>query len=158
MGHKTLIYKQKIIDNLKECNKHLLRLENAFEILNNKYQFPLNNNNFKNIINNIEYLAYSDQIIYRFSKLQDSMEAKLFKAVLFYHGENINKPFLDILNQLESINIVNVDDWFEIRDLRNEIAHDYDDNDEIAMNILNKIYKLKNDLKNILDSISKLVS
>ena len=43
----------------------------------------------------------------------------------------VNKPFLDILNQLEAIDIINVDEWFEIRDLRNEIAHDYEDNDEI---------------------------
>lgn len=85
------------------------------------------------------------------------MGAKLFKSVLLYEGENINKPFLDILNQLEAIDIIEVDEWFEIRDLRNEIAHDYEDNDEIAVNILNTIYKLKDDLKEILDSIEKIV-
>ena len=46
--------------------------------------------------------------------------------------------------------------WFEIRDLRNEIAHDYEDNDEIAINILNDIYKLKIDLRGILDAIGRL--
>ncbi len=65
---------------------------------------------------------------------------KLFKSVLLYLGENTNKPFLDILNQLEKIDIIDVDEWFEIRDLRNEIAHDYDNNDLTAMNILNTIY------------------
>jgi len=50
-------------------------------------------------VNNTQYLAYSDQSIYRFSKLQDCMGAKLFKSVLLYQGENVNKPFLDILNQ-----------------------------------------------------------
>ncbi len=66
------------------------------------------------------------------------MGAKLFKSVLLYQGENIN-------------------DWFEIRDLRNEIAHDYDDNDLVAVNILNMIYKLKDDLEEILESITLLV-
>lgn len=64
---------------------------------------------------------------------------------------------MDILNQLESIDIIDVDEWFEIRDLRNEIAHDYEDNDEIALNILNTIYKLRMDLQAILDSIQKIV-
>ena len=105
-----------------------------------------------------EHLAYSDQIIYRFSKLQDCMGAKLFKSVLLYEGENVNKPFLDILNRLEDIDIINVDEWFEIRDLRNEIAHDYEDNEEMAINILNTIYKLKIDLREILDAITSLVT
>ena len=103
MGNKTLVYKQKVTDNLNESNKHLLRLENAFEALKKNYTFPINIENFKVILENIEHLAYSDQIIYRFSKLQDCMGAKLFKSVLLYEGENITKPFLDILNQLEVI-------------------------------------------------------
>jgi len=157
MGNKTLVYKQKVHDNLSESYKHLLRLQNATQALERNYIFPISIENFKNILDSVEHLAYSDQIIYRFSKLQDCMGAKLFKSVLLYEGENINKPFLDILNQLESIDIIDVDEWFEIRDLRNEIAHDYEDNDEIALNILNTIYKLKDDLKEILDSIEKIV-
>lgn len=157
MGSKTVVYKQKVHDNLNESYKHLLRLENAFLALEKSYEFPLDAERFKQILESIEHLAYSDQIIYRFSKLQDCMGAKLFKSVLLYEGENVNKPFLDILNQLEVIDIINVDDWFEIRDLRNEIAHDYEDGDEIAITILNTIYKLKAELKEILDSISRLV-
>lgn len=157
MGNKTLVYKQKVHDNLNESKKHLLRLENAFRALGSHYSFPIVMDDFKKVLESVEHLAYSDQIIYRFSKLQDCMGAKLFKSVLLYEGENVNKPFLDILNQLEAIDIINVDEWFEIRDLRNEIAHDYEDNDEIALNILNTIYKLKNDLKETLEAIEGLL-
>lgn len=157
MGNKTLVYKQKVHDNLSESNKHLSRLQNAIKALERNYIFPLSMEKFKSILESVEHLAYSDQIIYRFSKLQDCMGAKLFKSVLLYEGENVNKPFLDILNQLEAIDIINVDEWFEIRDLRNEIAQDYEDNDELAVNILNTIYKLKSDLKETLDAIEKLV-
>jgi len=157
MGNKTLIYKQKVTDNLNESYKHLTRLENAFEALGKKYNFPIAMDDFQKILNYTEHLAYSDQIIYRFSKLQYCMGAKLFKSVLLYEGENVNKPFLDILNQLEAIDIINVDEWFEIRDLRNEIAHDYEDNDEIAINILNSIHQLKSDLKETLSAIEKLL-
>ena len=45
--------------------------------------------------------------------------------------------------------IISVDDWFEIRDLKNEIAHDYEENDKIAIDILNMIYSLKNELEKI---------
>lgn len=157
MGNKTLIYEQKVQDNLKESYNHLFRLNNAFKELEKSYNFLLDKTAFDKIMENNQDLAYSDQIIYRFSKLQDTMGAKLFKSVLLYQGENVNKPFLDILNQLEKINIVNVEEWFEIRDLRNEIAHNYNNNDNAALNILNMIYQLKTELTRILKSISELI-
>ncbi len=83
--------------------------------------------------------------------------SRFLKSVLLYQGENVNRAFLDILNQLERIDIVNVDEWFEIRDLRNETVHDHDDNDLVAMNILNMIFKLKDDLEDILKSITVLI-
>jgi len=157
MGSKTLIYKQKVFDNLKESFKHLNRLNNAFDKLLKKYNMPLKLEDYNNIIANIQDLAFSDQIIYRFSKLQDCMGAKLFKSVLLYQGENVDKPFLDILNQLEKMDIIYVEEWFEIRDLRNEIAHDYEDNEQMAIDILNTIYELKDELLTILNNIEKLI-
>ena len=157
MGNKALIYKQKVNANLDEGYKHLTRLSNALNELNKNYDFPLDKESFKGLLNNIQYLAFSDQVIYRFSKLQDCMGAKLFKSLLLYQGENVNKPFLDILNQLEKMDIIDVDEWFEIRDLRNEIAHDYEDNDRVAINILNSINNLKDELLKILDDIQAMV-
>ena len=74
MGNKTLVYKQKVHNNLSESYKHLLRLQNAIVVLEENYVFPY-----------------------------------------------------------------------------------YEDNNEIAVNILNAIYKLKMDLQQILDSIQKMV-
>ncbi len=54
--------------------------------------------------------AFCDQVVYRFSKLQDIMGAKLFKSFLLFQGENINKPFLDIL-------LDNIDDIIKKRHL-----------------------------------------
>ncbi|SHO81078.1 hypothetical protein MNB_SV-15-1523 [hydrothermal vent metagenome] len=157
MGNKTLIYKIKVEDNLKQSYTHLKRLNNAFTQLQNRYIFPIDKNSYIKIIDNIQDLAFSDQIIYRFSKLQDTIGAKLFKGLLLYQGENIDKPFLDILNQLEKIDIVNVDEWFELRDLRNEIAHDYDNSDYLAIDILNNIFELKKELEKILNSVKNLI-
>ena len=157
MGNKTLIYRQKVEDNLKETQKHLLRLDNAFMELKKYYAFPINREDFDSLVKSNQQIAYSDQIIYRFSKLQDSMGAKLFKSILLYQGDNINRPFLDILNSLEKMEIIDVDNWFELRDLRNEIAHNYDDNENSAIYILNRVYELKDELQNILYVISKLL-
>ncbi len=157
MGNKTLIYKEKVKNNLNESKKHLLRLNNAFNELAKTYTIPLDSKNYQLILKSLPALAFSDQIIYRFSKLQDCMGAKLFKSLLLYQGENVNKPFLDILNQLERMDIISVDDWFEIRDLRNEIAHDYEENDQVAVNILNMIYVLKDELEKVIISIDGLL-
>ena len=157
MGNKTLVYKRKVEDNMKESLKHLKRLNDAFDQLNNSYTIPLDMKGYQAILANLQDLAFSDQIIYRFSKLQDCMGAKLFKSILLYQGENVNRPFLDILNQLERMDIISIDKWFEIRDLRNEIAHDYEENDKMAVDILNMIYSLKNELENILNSVGDLV-
>ena len=46
---------------------------------------------------------------------------------------------------------------FELRDLRNEIAHDYENNDYLAIDILNNIFELKHELENILSSVKRLV-
>ncbi len=83
------------------------------------------------------------------------MGAKLFKSILLYQGENIDKPFLDILNQLEKMDIIDVDEWFEMRDLRNDIAHNYKGNENVALSIINAIYKLRDDLAEILNNINK---
>ena len=157
MGNKTLVYKIKVEENLNQGFTHLKRLDDAFKELRSRYTFPIDKKSYMKIVDNIQDLAFSDQIIYRFSKLQDTIGAKLFKGLLLYQGENIDKPFLDILNQLEKIDIVNVDEWFELRDLRNEIAHDYENSDYLAIDILNNIFESKKELENILNGVKNLL-
>jgi hypothetical protein len=157
MRDNALVYKAKLQKILKEIDIHLSRIENAFAELSRHYPLPFCENDFAHILSDSVPLAFADQIIYRFSKAQDSMGAKLFKAFMLYQGENVDKPFLDILNSLEKINILNVDEWFELREIRNEIAHNYENNENVARNIINSIYKHKNELKQILDSVYRKI-
>lgn len=143
MGNKALIYRQKAQQAYKESIRHLQRLENAFYELEKNYTFLLNKNSYNKILTNAQHLAFSDQVFYRFSKLQDCMGAKLFKAILLAQGKNTNKPFLDILNDLEKMDILKVDIWFELRDIRNEIVRNYENNEEVAINAINMIYGYK---------------
>jgi len=146
----------KVQHNLKEGFIHLKRVDEAIEEIERKYHFPINATDFEKILENRIDLAFSDQIIYRFSKLQDLIGAKLFKAFLLYQGENVDIPFRDILNRFEKIEILNVEEWFEVRHLRNEIAHNYESSQNIAIEILNGIFETRNDLRKILVKIESL--
>jgi len=156
MGNSPLDYKEKLKQVAQEASVHLMRLENAFVKLHKKYTFPIDINKFKTIINDENDLPLADQIIYRFSKAQDTVGAKLFKAFMLYQGDDAERPFLDILNSLEKSKVLMVSDWIELRDLRNDISHNYDSKPENAVNILNDIFKHKDELKKILNSFIKV--
>ncbi|MDQ7090354.1 MAG: nucleotidyltransferase substrate binding protein [Methylococcales bacterium] len=158
MGNQALIYKEKFEKNLKEAAIHLQRINEAFEELSINYSFPIETEDFLKILVNRNELAFADQIIYRFSKTQDSMGAKLFKSFVQYQGENINRPFLDILNSLEKLDILDVEKWFELREIRNEIAHDYEENELLAKTILNNIYRYKEELNTILNMLEQQIN
>ena len=154
MGSSTLVYRKKFEKAFQESEIHLKRINEAFGALQNTYTFPITSKEFEKLLENKVELAFADQIIYRFSKAQDSMGAKLFKAYMLAQGSNVDRPFLDILNSLEKLNILEVDEWFELREIRNEIAHDYEDNKNLAVNILNNIFKHKDELEKILIAFS----
>ena len=154
MRDQTLNYKLRFQKILNEVEIHLLRIDNAFTELSKEYAFPLEQDDFSRIMHDNVALAFADQIIYRFSKAQDSMGAKLFKAFMLYQGENVDKPFLDILNSLEKLEILDVDEWFELREIRNEIAHNYEENETTGQAIINSIYNSKKELQSILKMIN----
>jgi Nucleotidyltransferase substrate binding protein like. len=80
--------------------------------------------------------------LYRFSKLQDSIGQKLFKAVLDYKKEETsNKSFIDIMNKLEQLEYIqDIEGWFKLRDIRNQLSHEYEDDLEELVTIINKIF------------------
>ena len=140
---------------MHDANVHLARIDEAFDELGKKYRFPIAEEQFAELLTNRMELAFADQIIYRFSKAQDTIGAKLFKAFLLYQGENVDRPFLDILNELEKLHIVDVEGWFVLREIRNDIAHDYEDNRDQARLILNNIYQYRGELRKILVDIEQ---
>jgi hypothetical protein len=152
MGNKTLIYKEKLKKALNESEIHLVRLKEAF----NHIDMPLDKKKFDEILQDNVKLAFCDQIIYRYSKLQDTMGAKLFKSLMLYMGENIDKPFLNILYDLEKMGYIRVEDWYEFRDIRNELSHNYEESDE-NYQIINFIYQnldvFEDILKKVKDSL-----
>lgn len=126
-------------DKLKEtltiCDLHHQRMMFAFESLE-KY-FPLTE--FKlSQVSPIE-LALFDQLIYRFSKLQDSMGTLLFKQLLELLEEDVSGlPFLDILYKMEKLRLIeSAKVWITLRQTRNTVSHEYPFYTEILVEELN---------------------
>ena len=76
-------------------------------------------------------MSFVDQLIFRFSKLQDTLGEKIFPAILTLSEEDVKrKTFVDILNRLEELDVINKNHWLKLRETRNQIAHEYSFNTE----------------------------
>lgn len=155
MGNSSLIYQEKLKFALQESQIHLQRMDIAFEELKKRYSFPIHMAQFSMLLEDNTDVAFADQIIYRYSKAQDCMGAKLFKAFMQYQGENVDKPFRDILNLLEKWQLLEVEEWFVLLEIRNEIAHDYENDYSKACQILNSIEQSHAELWKIFNEIQK---
>jgi hypothetical protein len=84
-------------------------------------------------------LALFDQLIYRFSKLQDSMGARLFKQLLESLEEDTSAlPFIDVINKLEKLNLLDdAKEWIALRQTRNTVTHEYPFFKEVQIEELN---------------------
>lgn len=82
-----------------------------------------------------------DQLAYRFGKLQDSMGEKVLPAVLDLVQEPLppGATFAEKLQRLERLGaIASAADWRRLRELRNQMAHEYPDQPHIKAAVLNR--------------------
>jgi hypothetical protein len=101
-----------------------------------------------------ENVSFVDQFIYRFFKLQDLMGNRLFKLILDLVAEPIEgKSFIDILNRLEKLGLIDsVEAWLELRELRNELAHEYPSSLNERLQGINQLVQKAEVLARILNS------
>ena len=128
----------KLLEAFAECARHSRRMFSAY----NKVLpiSPLDVNKYRILTD--DEIEHIDQMVYRFSKLQDSIGERLFKSLLMFLEEDIkNKPFLDVLNRLEQLEILpSKDEWLRLRKLRNELSHEYSNEDEENVAVLNMLF------------------
>jgi len=112
-----------------EASKHIELIEESLEVL-------------KTPIVDYESLSQLEKfalnaLIFRFSKLQDLIGAKIFRSFLEYSGFSTEGvSYFDILKEMEKEGIIDIDSWSELRELRNTIAHEYpEENDEMVESI-----------------------
>ncbi len=74
----------------------------------------------------------TDQILYRFTKLQDTMGERLVPATLSSLLESHDLwPMRDRLDRLEKLGFLDINQWLAWRDVRNRLAHEYPDAPEL---------------------------
>ncbi len=105
----------------------------------------------------LESIQDVDQLVLRYSKLQDSMGSKLFPALLKILMEPLEEsPMLDKLNKLEKLGVLpSVQRWQELREIRNKFAHDYPEGDEMKAAVLNAACSGIEELAEVLDRVGK---
>ena len=139
---------QKIQKLIVECDKHLKRINGAY--LKMSIFMPLDENKYQQLSD--DEIEHIDQFLFRFAKLQDAIGEKLFMLLLeFLKEENTRtRPFIDILNRLEQLGFLDDKNvWLELRKIRNNIAHQYEDEPKQAAEALNAIFASKSILEKI---------
>lgn len=140
-------FETRLKDTIEAGDIHLMRLEFARDKLE-KY-FPLTLDRYKQLMP--EEISLSDQLVFRFTKLQDLMGRKLFRLILEGLGEEFeNIAFIDILTKLEKLNILkDHQKWLELREIRNSLTHEYPVHPENYVSELNELYLHSRNLINI---------
>ena len=150
--------KQEITERLQRefdiCDQHILRINEALEGLG--IDLPMSADCYTNL--NTEQVRCIDQFIFRFSKLQDAMGAKIFRYILEFLDEDIAAmPMRDILNRLERYLIIpSANEWTYIRELRNEISHDYPLLEADTVIILNELLSKVKVLFEICENLKRI--
>jgi hypothetical protein len=75
------------------------------------------------------------------------MGEKLFGTILLLLGEDFSKkPFIDMLNRLEKLELLDKQEWMNLRIIRNNVAHEYSYNVSELVDSLNDIFQVKDRL------------
>ncbi|MCL5031592.1 MAG: hypothetical protein M1480_21525 [Bacteroidetes bacterium] len=141
---------------IDECKRHAKRMNFAYQKLSKL--IPLTKEHLLEFKE--EEVALIDQLIYRFTKLQDAIGQKLFKNVLAILDEDTaNKSAIDIFNRLEQLEIIkDYDTWKDLRDLRNELAHEYEEDEGSLTEELNMLFRKKFALEKYLEDIIQFLN
>jgi len=78
-------------------------------------------------------IASVELLLSRFAKLQDLLDSPVFRLVADLTAEPLppTATFLDLLHRLEKIGAIpSAAGWRRLREIRNELAHDYPDDAE----------------------------
>ncbi len=142
---------------IKTIEHQLARINRRIDTI--KVKYPLTTETVSSLTESQE--EKFDSALYRFSQVQDLMVSKVLPLFLEIAGEPVEGfTFIDKLNYLEKMNVLkSADEWMELRKLRNEIAHDYEEgNSDRHVRVLNAFLKAVPILEVTLDSIKQRIS
>lgn len=149
-------YIKKLKESLQICKLHYQRMDYALNKI--KGHFPLKVDKYNHLSN--DDLSYLDQLIFRFSKLQDTMGTMLFPSILDILGEDTQGvPFIDLLVKMEKLNLVeNHKSWLKLRDIRNLVNQDYPVVNAEVIEGLNQLIKQAGVLEHIWLRLKQIIA
>ena len=114
---KTELKKKYLAEQLEAARRAVNALTLSHESLQAKYPFPHSLSN--------ELDEKLESLTSRFARLTDILTQKVFRAIDALELEN-EGTLLDRLNRMEKRGVISSASlWRDIRDLRNQISHDY---------------------------------
>jgi len=143
------------MDKIQILNKRFEKLDKHYSALKD-YKNSINKilktkNIYDQFIFNtlvVEERAILDAYLKRFASLQDFLGAKIFSLLLEIAGIN-NTKMSEVLSHIEKEEIIdNLENWIELREIRNELEHDYPEELQEALD----------DLKYCIDNFTKIES
>jgi len=143
MSKKQIL--QKRFDKLE---KHYIALREYKELINNLLEKINIYDQFTFNTLKPENRAILDAYLKRFASIQDFLGVKIFSLLLEVAGIP-NSKMSEVLSNIEKENIIDsLENWIELREVRNELEHDYPEELQEALD----------DLKYCVDSFEKIES
>ena len=136
---------RKEIDHLRQTDERL-------------FAEPFTRQKVENLESDIDLAERVDAFVSRFGRLQDTVGDKLLPQYLSAVGEKTGAA-VDNLNRLEKLDLIqSAETWLTLRNMRNEMVHEYIEDLDILANALNKghehVKTLVNDAERILSDIA----
>ena len=126
------------------CNTHAARLSMALSHVVSFYPFTASA--FSTLKD--DQLSFIEFMISRVTKLQDTIGAKIFPALIDLLESNTERQsFLDILHKLEKWNFLpTTEGWIHLREVRNYLTLDYPDQPELMAKHINRAVESSKEL------------
>ena len=141
---------------MEQLKEKIKVLEELFKKTDIDYDELKNMDLNEKIYEDIEKERIINSFLFRYAKIQDSMGAKLFKEILYILKEidSYAEPMKDILNKMEKLGIIkDASIWDKLREIRNDISHEYPlDYEERLENLKKAMWGYEN-LKTIFNDI-----
>ena len=85
------------------------------------------------------------------------MGQRLFRLIMNMMGEDAESmPFIDMLNRLEKMGrIPSVEEWRRLREIRNQVSHEYDDRPDYMAAALNAVFDARASLFDVLRTVTE---
>ncbi|NPA87810.1 hypothetical protein [Caminibacter pacificus] len=142
-------------------NKRLEKLKAHYKALKDYHDFIIKLGNiyepFEFSALSLEERAVLEAYLKRFSSVQDYLGAKIFPLLLDVKGIPYKK-MSEVLSLMEKEEIINLEEWIEFRNVRNELEHDYPDEIKQALEDLKFCVENFEKIEEIIKKVFEYVS